>query len=261
MEWVNAEYERACGNLNLKPRYQSSNDYFSSWIRALRKRYNLTQAKLAEKLNTTVVTVAGWEDPHRKSLPSSANQYLLKQLERKLWMQIHWNDGVNLDTPATEGIKALIANSEDTKAQAHVDYLVEILAPHLPPIERSHLLHVAGLTYAVPAAQNTKKGHEYAELAYQEVMKLDESGPALQLRAAVENELLGYRCEALKNLPAGDEKQQEARSVVKSCIELFGKTANKEHIYLWNALECACVSQVPELITLAIKTLYANLRK
>ncbi len=56
-------------------------DYDSVKIRALRQRFNLSQAVLASVLNTSLSTVRQWEigDKH----PSGPSQKLLSLLERK----------------------------------------------------------------------------------------------------------------------------------------------------------------------------------
>jgi putative transcriptional regulator len=56
-------------------------DYDSKKIRALRDRFNLSQAVLASVLNTSLSTVRQWEigDKH----PSGPSQKLLNLLERK----------------------------------------------------------------------------------------------------------------------------------------------------------------------------------
>lgn len=56
-------------------------DYDSKKIRALRERFNLSQAVLAAVLNTSLSTVRQWEigDKH----PSGPSQKLLNLLERK----------------------------------------------------------------------------------------------------------------------------------------------------------------------------------
>lgn len=56
-------------------------DYNSEKVRALRHRFNLSQAVLASVLNTSLSTVRQWEvgDKH----PSGSSQKLLNLLERK----------------------------------------------------------------------------------------------------------------------------------------------------------------------------------
>lgn len=56
-------------------------DYNSEKVRALRDRFNLSQAVLASVLNTSLSTVRQWEvgDKH----PSGSSQKLLNLLERK----------------------------------------------------------------------------------------------------------------------------------------------------------------------------------
>jgi len=56
-------------------------DYDSEKIRALRDRFNLSQAVLASVLNTSLSTVRQWEIGYKH--PSGASQKLLNLLDRK----------------------------------------------------------------------------------------------------------------------------------------------------------------------------------
>ncbi len=68
-----AEYEALC--------LQPIPEYDSDRIRALRNRYNLSQAVLASVLNTSLSTVRQWEIG--KKHPSGPSRKLLDLLDRK----------------------------------------------------------------------------------------------------------------------------------------------------------------------------------
>ena len=68
-----SEYSNLC--LQAVPEYSSEN------IRALRERYNISQAVLAEVLNTSLSTVRQWEIGRKH--PSGPSLKLLNLLDRK----------------------------------------------------------------------------------------------------------------------------------------------------------------------------------
>lgn len=243
MEWILRDFEVHNADSTRRRHFSTVYEFFADWCRSFRSTYSLTQAKLAEHLGSSSVIVSLWEDPAKHSLPNPMNQFLLKKLERELWMQRNWSDGLKeFDTPAIKAIKSLLWNREDEAAQTAAEYLLKILAPHLTQEERIHLFHVAALTYAVASDQQSERGRQLSGEAYAQAMKLPESGKSAQLCCAIRNEILGYECRALRQT-AIEKRASYAQRIIEDLLSLFKVYAkNKRHepILLWNALECAC---------------------
>lgn len=210
-------------------RYSSQREFEADWVSALRRRYRLSQERLAAMASVSVTTVQNWENPTSAKRIAEHNQDRLRDIERALWIETH----VTLMAPCPPYIRALhelLAANRDDSARGLADYLVSCM-PDADP-GRARLLHWAGLTYSI-ADPVSPQARAYAEAALQALGTHDDP-----LAAAIENEILGAQFEDLLALPEGEARRGKGRMLMQACQRLFQR--DRQPAYLWNALEVAC---------------------
>lgn len=229
--------------------FSTLKEYCSEYILVCRKKYNLTQEKLAENLNVTSVTVSNWENPIHTSMPNKQNEHSFLTLERKLWLKDNWVNLVpDLETPGTKAIKTLLLNGEDEEAQNLAEYLLNIATNQTDKVSVIFLHHIAGLSYAFASDQKDEKGQFHATTAFQMVRNIS-SGDVNNkyLLISVRNELLGYQFKSLTTISNIDERIRKAKLIIDECYQLYfdsDKIGKRAPILLWNALECACFNKL-----------------
>jgi transcriptional regulator with XRE-family HTH domain len=210
-------------------RYSSQREFEADWVSGLRRRYRLSQERLAALASVSVTTVQNWENPTSAKRIAEHNQDRLRDIERELWIKAH----VTLLEPCPPYIRALhelMAANRDTSAQGLADYLVTCMDAHDPG--RARLLHWAGLAYSIADPASTQ-AREYEDAALRALG--DGDAP---LAAAIENEILGAQFEDLLALPEGAARRDKGDALMRACRRLFQR--DRQPAYLWNALEVAC---------------------
>ena len=212
-------------------RYSSQREFEADWVSGLRRRYRLSQERLAALASVSVTTVQNWENPMSAKRIAEHNQDRLRDIERELWIKVH----VTLLEPCPPYIAALhelLSANRDGSAQGLADYLVNSMALHDPG--RARLLHWAGLAYSIADPASPKaRAYEEAALAV-----LGTGFGEGVLAAAIENEILGAQFEDLLTLPEGEARRGKGRRLLQACQRLFSR--DRQPAYLWNALEVAC---------------------
>jgi transcriptional regulator with XRE-family HTH domain len=214
-------------------RYSSQREFEADWVSGLRRRYRLSQERLAALASVSVTTVQNWENPMSAKRIAEHNQDRLRDIERELWIKAH----VTLLEPCPPYIRALhelMSANRDGSAQGLADYLVGCMDAHDPG--RARLLHWAGLAYSI-ADPASPKARAHAEAALQALGSEQADGNG-RLAAAIENEILGAQFEDLLALPEGDARRGKGRQLLQACQRLFRR--DQQPAYLWNALEVAC---------------------
>lgn len=212
-------------------RYSSQREFEADWISGLRRRYRLSQERLAALASVSVTTVQNWENPTSAKRIAEHNQGRLRDIERELWIKAH----VTLLEPCPPYIRALhelMSANRDSSAQGLADYLVTCMEAH--DLGRPRLLHWAGLAYSI-ADPASPKARAYEDAALQ-ALGAGEGND--RLAAAIENEILGAQFEDLLALPEGEARCNKGRQVMQACQRLFQR--DQQPAYLWNALEVAC---------------------
>lgn len=215
-------------------RYSSQREFEADWVSGLRRRYRLSQERLAALASVSVTTVQNWENPTSAKRIAEHNQTRLRDIERELWIKAH----VTLIEPCPPYIRALhelMAANRDASAQGLADYLVTCMDAR--DAGRARLLHWAGLAYSIADPASTK-ARAYAEAALQALGHGDEP-----LAAAIENEILGAQFEDLLSLPEGETRRAKGDALMRACRRLFQR--DRQPAYLWNALEVACRAPLP----------------
>lgn len=210
-------------------RYSSQREFEADWVSGLRRRYRLSQERLAALASVSVTTVQNWENPTSAKRIAEHNQDRLRDIERELWIKAH----VTLLEPCPPYIRALhelMAANRDDSAQGLADYLVACMDAHDPG--RARLLHWAGLAYSI-ADPISEKARAYEEAALRALGEGD-----APLAAAIENEILGAQFEDLLALPEGAARRDKGDALMRACRRLFQR--DRQPAYLWNALEVAC---------------------
>ena len=211
-------------------RYSSQREFEADWVSGLRRRYRLSQERLAALASVSVTTVQNWENPLSAKRIAEHNQDHLRDIERELWIKAH----VTVLEPCPPYIRALhelLAANRDGSAQGLADYLATCMDAHDPG--RARLLHWAGLTYSI-ADPASPKARAYEEAALQTLG----TGGSDGLAAAIENEILGAQFEDLLALPEGEMRRSKGRQLLQASQRLFQR--DQQPAYLWNALEVAC---------------------
>jgi transcriptional regulator with XRE-family HTH domain len=212
-------------------RYSSQREFEADWVSGLRRRYRISQERLASLASVSVTTVQNWENPLSAKRIAEHNQDRLRDIERELWIKAH----VTLLEPCPPYIKALhelLSANRDSSAQGLADYLVSCMAADDPG--RARLLHWAGLAYSI-ADPGARQARAYEEAA---LRALGSSEGNDSLAAAIENEILGAQFEDLLVLPEGEARRRKGRNLLDACRRLFQR--DRQPAYLWNALEVAC---------------------
>ncbi|MGA7179674.1 MAG: hypothetical protein WBX11_08835 [Thiobacillaceae bacterium] len=215
--------------------YTNQREFEADWIYCLRRRYALSQEALAAMANVSVTTVQNWENPRSVKAIADHNQNLLHNIERDLWIKAH----VTLLEPCPPTVKALydlMSAGKDDSAQALAAYLVGSVSETHP--ERARLLHWASLTHSI-ADPDSPRAREFGQQALDAVGRSDD-----RLSAAIENEILGFQMEDLLKLPAGNNRLRQGERVMAACERLHEK--DHQPAYLWNALEVACRTPLPQ---------------
>ncbi len=215
-------------------RYSSQREFEADWVSGLRRRYRLSQERLAALASVSVTTVQNWENPTSAKRIAEHNQDRLRDIERELWIKAH----VTLLEPCPPYIRALhelMAANRDDSAQGLADYLVTCMDAR--DAGRARLLHWAGLAYSIADPSSTK-ARAYEEAALQALGRSDEP-----LAAAIENEILGAQFEDLMTLPEGETRRGKGDALMRACQRLFQR--DRQPAYLWNALEVACRAPLP----------------
>lgn len=218
-------------------RYSSQREFEADWVSGLRRRYRLSQERLASLASVSVTTVQNWENPMSAKRIAEHNQDRLRDIERELWIKAH----VTLLEPCPPYIRALhelMSANRDGSAQGLADYLVDCMDAQDPG--RPRLLHWAGLAYSI-ADPASPKARAYEEAALQALGAGNGDGKRGghdSLAAAIENEILGAQFEDLLALPEGDVRRGKGRQLMQACQRLFRR--DQQPAYLWNALEVAC---------------------
>jgi len=214
-------------------RYSSQREFEADWVSGLRRRYRLSQERLAALASVSVTTVQNWENPTSAKRIAEHNQDRLRDIERELWIKAH----VTLLEPCPPYIRALhelMSANRDSSAQGLADYLVTCMEAHDPG--RPRLLHWAGLSYSI-ADPSSPKARAYEEAALQS-LGIDHVDGNASLAAAIENEILGAQFEDLMAQPEEAARRNKGRQVMQACQRLFQR--DQQPAYLWNALEVAC---------------------
>ncbi|MBU1664271.1 MAG: hypothetical protein KKG92_02585 [Gammaproteobacteria bacterium] len=214
-------------------RYSSQREFEADWVSGLRRRYRLSQERLAALASVSVTTVQNWENPTSAKRIAEHNQDRLRDIERELWIKAH----VTLLEPCPPYIRALhelMSANRDSSAQGLADYLVTCMDAHDPG--RPRLLHWAGLAYSIADPSSTK-AHAYEEAALQ-ALGMDHVEGNTSLAAAIENEILGAQFEDLMAQPEKAARRGKGRLLMQACQRLFQR--DQQPAYLWNALEVAC---------------------
>lgn len=214
-------------------RYSSQREFEADWVSGLRRRYRLSQERLATLASVSVTTVQNWENPTSAKRIAEHNQDRLRDIERELWIKAH----VTLLEPCPPYIRALhelMSANRDGSAQGLADYLVACMEAHDPG--RPRLLHWAGLTYSI-ADPASAKARAYETAALQ-ALGMDQAAGNASLAAAIENEILGAQFEDLMALPEGGARRDKGQQLMLACRRLFQR--DQQPAYLWNALEVAC---------------------
>jgi len=216
-------------------RYSSQREFEADWVSGLRRRYRLSQERLAALASVSVTTVQNWENPTSAKRIAEHNQDRLRDIDRDLWIKAH----VTLLEPCPPYIRALhelLSANRDGSAQGLADYLVGCMDARDPG--RARLLHWAGLAYSI-ADPTSPKARAYEDAALQALGVGDgKSGGNDSLAAAIENEILGSQFEDLLALPEGEARRGKGRQLMQACQRLFRR--DRQPAYLWNALEVAC---------------------
>lgn len=210
-------------------RYSSQREFEADWVSSLRRRYRLSQERLASLASVSVTTVQNWENPTSAKRIAEHNQDRLRDIERELWIKAH----VTLLEPCPPYIRALhelMSANRDSSAQGLADYLVGCM--DAGDAGRARLLHWAGLAYSI-ADPASAKARDYEEAALRALGEGDEP-----LAAAIENEILGAQFEHLLTLPEGAARRGKGAALMAACRRLFQR--DRQPAYLWNALEVAC---------------------
>lgn len=213
-------------------RYSSQREFEADWVSGLRRRYRLSQERLASLASVSVTTVQNWENPTSVKRIAEHNQDRLRDIERELWIKGH----VTLLEPCPPYIRALhelMAANRDSSAQGLADYLVTCMDAR--DAGRARLLHWAGLAYSI-ADPASAKAREYEAAALRALGTGSEGNDSLA--AAIENEILGAQFEDLLALPEGEARRDKGRALTQACQRLFQR--DRQPAYLWNALEVAC---------------------
>ncbi len=213
-------------------RYSSQREFEADWVSGLRRRYRLSQERLAALASVSVTTVQNWENPTSAKRIAEHNQDRLRDIERELWIKAH----VTLLEPCPPYIRALhelMSANRDGSAQGLADYLVTCMDAR--DTGRARLLHWAGLSYSI-ADPASPKARAYEEAALRSLGTGNEGNDSLA--AAIENEILGAQFEDLLALPEGDARRDKGRQLMRACQRLFQR--DQQPAYLWNALEVAC---------------------
>ncbi|MDO9224697.1 MAG: hypothetical protein Q8M09_09020 [Pseudomonadota bacterium] len=213
-------------------RYSSQREFEADWVGGLRRRYRLSQERLASLASVSVTTVQNWENPTSAKRIAEHNQDRLRDIDRELWIKAH----VTLLEPCPPYIRALhelMSANRDSSAQGLADYLVTCMDAR--DSGRARLLHWAGLTYSI-ADPASAKAREYEESALRALGTGNEGHDSLA--AAIENEILGAQFEDLLALPEGAARRDKGRALMQACQRLFQR--DRQPAYLWNALEVAC---------------------
>lgn len=213
-------------------RYSSQREFEADWVSGLRRRYRLSQERLASLASVSVTTVQNWENPTSAKRIAEHNQDRLRDIERELWIKGH----VTLLEPCPPYIRALhelMAANRDDSAQGLADYLVTCMDAR--DSGRARLLHWAGLAYSI-ADPASAKAREYEAAALRALGTGSESNDSLA--AAIENEILGAQFEDLLALPEGAARRGKGDALMRACRRLFQR--DQQPAYLWNALEVAC---------------------
>lgn len=213
-------------------RYSSQREFEADWVSGLRRRYRLSQERLASLASVSVTTVQNWENPTSAKRIAEHNQDRLRDIERELWIKGH----VTLLEPCPPYIRALhelMAANRDSSAQGLADYLVTCMDAR--DAGRARLLHWAGLAYSI-ADPASAKAREYEAAALRALGTGNEVNDSLA--AAIENEILGAQFEDLLALPEGEARRDKGRALTQACQRLFQR--DRQPAYLWNALEVAC---------------------
>jgi transcriptional regulator with XRE-family HTH domain len=214
-------------------RYSSQREFEADWVSGLRRRYRLSQERLAVLASVSVTTVQNWENPTSAKRIAEHNQDRLRDIERDLWIKAH----VTLLEPCPPYIRALhelLSANRDGSAQGLADYLVNCMDARDPG--RPRLLHWAGLAYSI-ADPASPQARAYEEAALQALGTHHGDGND-RLAAAIENEILGSQFEDLLALPEGEARRGKGRQLLQACQRLFQR--DRQPAYLWNALEVAC---------------------
>lgn len=215
-------------------RYSSQREFEADWVSGLRRRYRLSQERLAALASVSVTTVQNWENPTSAKRIAEHNQDRLRDIERELWIKAH----VTLIEPCPPYIRALhelMAANRDDSAQGLADYLVGCMDAR--DAGRARLLHWAGLAYSIADPTSTK-ARAYEEAALQALGSGDDP-----LAAAIENEILGAQFEDLLTHPEGETRRGKGDALMRACRRLFQR--DRQPAYLWNALEVACRAPLP----------------
>jgi len=213
-------------------RYSSQREFEADWVSGLRRRYRLSQERLAALASVSVTTVQNWENPTSAKRIAEHNQDRLRDIERELWIKAH----VTLLEPCPPYIRALhelMSANRDSSAQGLADYLVSCM--DAGDSGRARLLHWAGLSYSI-ADPASAKARAYEEAALQALGAGNDGNDCLA--AAIENEILGAQFENLLALPEGETRRDKGRQLMQACRRLFQR--DQQPAYLWNALEVAC---------------------
>jgi transcriptional regulator with XRE-family HTH domain len=218
-------------------RYSSQREFEADWVGGLRRRYRLSQERLASLANVSVTTVQNWENPTSAKRIAEHNQDRLRDIERELWIKAH----VTLLEPCPPYIRALhelMSANRDGSAQGLADYLVGCMDAN--DAGRARLLHWAGLAYSIadPASLKARAYEEAALQALGDGHGDGKPGNNDHLAAAIENEILGAQFEDLLALPEGDARHAKGRQLMQASQRLFQR--DQQPAYLWNALEVAC---------------------
>ena len=214
-------------------RYSSQREFEADWVSNLRRRYRLSQERLAALASVSVTTVQNWENPMSAKRIAEHNQDRLRDIDRELWIKAH----VTLLEPCPPYIRALhelMSANRDSSAQGLADYLVGSM--DVRDSGRPRLLHWAGLAYSI-ADPASPKARAYEEAALQALVS-EQPDSNDRLAAAIENEILGAQFEDLLALPEGDARRGKGRKLMQACQRLFRR--DQQPAYLWNALEVAC---------------------
>ena len=222
-------------------RYSSQREFEADWVSGLRRRYRLSQERLAALASVSVTTVQNWENPTSAKRIAEHNQDRLRDIERELWIKAH----VTLLEPCPPYIRALhelMAANRDESAQGLADYLVGCMDAGDPG--RARLLHWAGLAHSI-ADPASAKAREYEAAALRALGRSDEP-----LAAAIENEILGAQFEDLLAMPEGAARRDKGDALMRACQRLFQR--DRQPAYLWNALEVACRASLPAAARFAL---------
>lgn len=218
-------------NLPAGRHFDSQREFEADWIRAMRKRHQMTQASLAERLNISPQTVQNWENPLCQKWIASHNQSALKSVDRQLWMERHI---LIVSGPLPQEMQflfALIKHGEDRQAQELGAYLLQKTTDLLTCALIHHALHFA---YRLQDRPDPVKAREHVHKALECVPEDKE-----QCRRLLQNADLRFRWVDIMEMPfTAPDRLAKAESVLATCEELFCK--DPQALFLWNALEVAC---------------------